>query len=94
MGRWVRGLVSGSGGPRAGGGTRDGGAHALLRLAARSAATSAGAWADEDGLWRPRRAALGRERRSQVRLCVARTEGVTADAAVRLLRAAGASMPL
>ena len=93
MGRRVRGLVSGSGGPRARGGARDGGAHALLRLAARSAATSAGAWADEDGQWRPRRAALGRERRSQVRLCT-RTEGVTADAAVRLLRAAGASMPL
>jgi len=49
MGRRVQGLVSRSDGPRAGGGARDGGAHALLRLAARSAATSAGAWGDEDG---------------------------------------------
>ena len=40
------------------------------------------------------RAAVFREQRSQVRLRVARPEGVTADAAVRLLRAAGASRPL
>jgi len=44
--------------------------------------------------WGVGRAAVFRKQRSQVRLRVARPEGVTADAAVRLLRAAGASWPL
>jgi hypothetical protein len=70
------------------------GAHTLWLLAAKLVATATGARANNDGQWRPRRAAVSRELWSQVQLCVAWSEGVAADAAGWLLHATGALMPL
>lgn len=53
-----------------------------------------GAISSNGNLWWPRRAVVLRKRQSDIRLYVARLEGVAANVALWLLRAADASMLL